>query len=86
MGAEGAVSILYGKELKKHSDNADAERARLEAEFRDKFSKPYYAAASGHVDDVIAPSETRARLISALDFLRDKAVTSPAKKHGNMPL
>lgn len=85
MGAEGAVSILYGKELKKSSDAA-AERTRLEAEFRDKFGKPYYAAASGHVDDVIAPSETRARLISALDFLRDKAVTSPAKKHGNMPL
>jgi len=84
MGAEGAVSILYGKELKKRNDAA--ERARLEAEFRDKFGKPYYAAASGHVDDVIAPSETRARLIGALDFLRDKAVTSPAKKHGNMPL
>ncbi len=84
MGAEGAVSILYGKELKKSNDAA--ERARLETEFRDKFSKPYYAAASGHVDDVIAPSETRARLISALDFLRDKAVTSPARKHGNIPL
>ncbi len=84
MGAEGAVSILYGKELKKSNDAA--ERARLEAEFRDKFGKPYYAAASGHVDDVIAPSETRARLSSALDFLRDKAVSTPAKKHGNMPL
>ncbi|MBI5566354.1 MAG: acyl-CoA carboxylase subunit beta [Chloroflexi bacterium] len=86
MGAAGSVSILYGKELKKHTDDADVVRARLEAEFRNKFSKPYYAAASGHVDDVIAPSETRARLISALDFLRDKAVSTPAKKHGNMPL
>ena len=84
MGAAGAVSILYGKELKKSNDAA--ERTRLEGEFRDKFGKPYYAAASGHVDDVIAPSETRARLISALDYLRDKAVTTPAKKHGNMPL
>ena len=84
MGAAGAVSILYGKELKKSNDAA--ERTRLEGEFRDKFGKPYYAAASGHVDDVIAPSETRARLISALDYLRDKAVSTPAKKHGNMPL
>lgn len=89
MGAEGAVGILYGKDLKKFEGDvarARAERARLEAEFREKFGKPYYAAASGHVDDIIAPSETRARLISALDFLRDKAVTSPAKKHGNIPL
>ena len=84
MGAAGSVSILYGKELKKSNDAA--ERTRLEAEFRTKFGKPYYAAASGHVDDVIAPSETRARLISALDFLRDKAVSTPAKKHGNLPL
>ncbi len=86
MGAEGAVNILYGKDLKKFEGDSVAERAQLEAEFRDKFSKPYYAAASGHVDDVIVPSETRARLISALDFLRDKAVSTPAKKHGNMPL
>lgn len=89
MGAEGAVGILYGKDLKKFEGDvarARAERARLEAEFREKFGKPYYAAASGHVDDIIAPNETRARLISALDFLRDKAVTSPAKKHGNIPL
>ena len=86
MGAEGAVNILYGKDLKKFEGDAVAERARLEADFREKFGKPYYAAASGHVDDVIAPSETRARLISALDFLRDKAVSTPAKKHGNMPL
>ncbi len=89
MGAEGAVGILYGKDLKKFAGDvalARAERARLETEFREKFGKPYYAAASGHVDDIIAPNETRARLIAAIDFLRDKAVTSPAKKHGNIPL
>jgi acetyl-CoA carboxylase carboxyltransferase component len=86
MGAEGAVSILYGKDLKKFAGDVEAERARLEAEFREKFGKPYYAAASGHVDDIIAPSETRSRLIAALDFLRDKAASSPPKKHGNMPL
>ena len=86
MGAEGAVGILYGKDLKKFTGDVAAERARLEAEFREKFGKPYYAAASGHVDDIIAPSETRARLIAAIDFLRDKAASSPPKKHGNIPL
>jgi acetyl-CoA carboxylase carboxyltransferase component len=86
MGAEGAVGILYGKDLKKFAGDVAAERARLEAEFREKFGKPYYAAASGHVDDIIAPNETRSRLIAALDFLRDKAVSLPPKKHGNIPL
>jgi propionyl-CoA carboxylase beta chain len=89
MGAEGAVGILYGKDLKKFAADVAqtrAERARLEAEFREKFGKPYYAATSGHVDDIIAPNETRARLIAALDFLRDKAASSPPKKHGNIPL
>jgi acetyl-CoA/propionyl-CoA carboxylase carboxyl transferase subunit len=86
MGAEGAVGILYGKDLKKFAGDVEAERARLEAEFREKFGKPYYAAASGHVDDIIAPSETRARLIAAIDFLRDKAASLPPKKHGNIPL
>jgi acetyl-CoA carboxylase carboxyltransferase component len=86
MGAEGAVGILYGKDLKKFKGDVEAERARLEAEFREKFGKPYYAAASGHVDDIIAPNETRSRLIAAIDFLRDKAASSLPKKHGNMPL
>ena len=74
------------RNLKKFAGDVAAERARLEAEFREKFGKPYYAAASGHVDDIIAPSETRSRLIAALDFLRDKAASSPPKKHGNIPL
>jgi propionyl-CoA carboxylase beta chain len=86
MGAEGAVNILYGKELKQLKENADAERSRLVAEFREKFSGPYSSAASGHVDDVILPSETRAKLIAALDFLRDKQATPLPKKHGNIPL
>jgi len=85
MGAEGAVNILYRRELKTAAD-PDAERARLEAAFREKFSKPYRAAASGHVDDVIVPAETRSRLIAALELLRDKQVTLPPKKHGNMPM
>ncbi len=85
MGAEGAVSILYRKELQK-LENPEQERARLVAEFREKFSNPYRAAAGGFVDDVLIPSETRPRLIAALELLRDKQVSLPAKKHGSIPL
>jgi propionyl-CoA carboxylase beta chain len=56
------------------------------AEYHNQFGGPYVAAASGHVDDVILPSETRARLIAALDFLRDKQAASLPKKHGSIPL
>ncbi len=85
MGAEGAVDILYRKRLAE-VENPDEMREELIGEFRGQFGSPYVAAASGHVDDVILPSETRARLIAALDFLRDKQVTPLPKKHGNMPL
>jgi acetyl-CoA carboxylase carboxyltransferase component len=85
MGAEGAVNILYRKRLAVESD-PEALRSRFVAEFRDQFGSPYAAAASGHVDDVILPSETRARLGAALEFLRDKQATPLPKKHGNMPL
>jgi len=61
-------------------------RAKFVAEFREQFGSPYAAAASGHVDDVILPSETRAKLIVALNFLRDKQATTLPKKHGNTPL
>ncbi|MEA3338582.1 MAG: acyl-CoA carboxylase subunit beta, partial [Chloroflexota bacterium] len=85
MGAEGAVNILYRKRLAE-MENPEGERAHFITEFREQFGSPYAAAASGHVDDVILPSETRARLIAALDFLRDKQATSLPKKHGNIPL
>ena len=85
MGAEGAVSILYGKELKAAADPAK-ERARLVEEIRERFANPYAAAKAGHVDAVIMPSETRPRLIAALEFLKDKQASLPAKKHGNIPL
>ena len=85
MGAEGAVNILYRKEIAASADPA-AERARLSAEYREKFSNPYRAAASGYVDDVLIPAETRPRLIAALELLRDKQTSLPAKKHGSMPL
>ena len=85
MGAEGAVSILYRKELQ-GKENAAEERSRLEGEFRDKFANPYVAAANGFIDDVILPHETRVRLITGLELLRDKKSHMPAKKHGCMPL
>ena len=85
MGAEGAVNILYRKQLAE-MENPEEERGRFVAEFRDQFGSPYAAAASGHVDDVILPSETRAKLIAALDFLRDKQAMPLPKKHGNIPL
>ena len=85
MGAEGAVAILYRKELADKNDNGE-ERKRLVAEFKEKFNNPYKAAQAGFVDDVLLPHETRPRLIAALELLRDKQTHMPAKKHGCMPL
>lgn len=85
MGADGAVNILYAKQLKE-MENATEAKDRFVREFQDKFSKPYNVAGSGHVDEILIPSETRPKLISALELLRDKKVESPDKKHGNIPL
>ncbi|MEJ2732951.1 MAG: acyl-CoA carboxylase subunit beta [Anaerolineae bacterium] len=85
LGAEGAVSILYRKRLAR-AENPEEVRAQFIAEFQEQFGNPYAAAASGHVDDLILPSETRAKLIAALDFLRDKQAATLPKKHGCIPL
>ncbi len=85
MGAEGAVSIIYREELAAAAD-PDAERTRLVEAYRSAFANPFIAAARGYVDDVIRPSETRFRLIRALEMLADKRDTNPRKKHGNIPL
>jgi acetyl-CoA carboxylase carboxyltransferase component len=85
LGAEGAVNILYRKRLAEMKD-PEKVKAQFMAEYHNQFGGPYVAAASGHVDDVILPSETRARLIAALDFLRDKQAASLPKKHGSIPL
>jgi propionyl-CoA carboxylase beta subunit len=85
MGAEGAVNILYRDEIADAGD-AGEERARLVAEYEERFANPYVAAARGYVDDVIRPSDTRPRLIAALTMLADKRDTNPPKKHGNIPL
>ena len=85
MGAEGAVNIIH-RETLAAADDPEAERARLVAAYRAEFANPYVAAARGYVDDVIRPSETRPRLIRALDVLADKRDVNPRKKHGNIPL
>jgi propionyl-CoA carboxylase beta chain len=85
MGAQGAVNILYRRELAA-SDTPDAERARLVTEYEDTLANPYIAAERGYVDAVIRPSETRAQVVRALRALRNKRASLPAKKHGNIPL
>lgn len=85
MGAEGAIEILYAKQFKELED-PEAEQRKLLREFKEKFSKPYHVAASGHVDEILIPAETRPRLISALELLRNKEASLPEKKHGNIPL
>jgi propionyl-CoA carboxylase beta chain len=85
MGPDGAVNIIFRKELEKAKDPAKR-KAELVQEYREKFANPYVAAERGYIDDVIRPSETRPRLINALEMLGNKRDTNPAKKHGNIPL
>jgi propionyl-CoA carboxylase beta chain len=85
MGPDGAVNVLFKRELEVSADPA-AERARRVAEFREKFASPFVAAARGFVDEVIQPRTTRRRLIQALATLSTKRDRNPPKKHGNIPL
>jgi propionyl-CoA carboxylase beta chain len=85
MGAEGAVNVLYRRELEGAADPAAARAARI-AEYREKFANPYVAAQRGFVDEVIQPRQTRAKLIAALSALETKRDRNPPKKHGNIPL
>ena len=85
MGAEGAVNIIYRKEIE-GSKSPAAARAKYVAEYNEKFANPYVAAALGYLDDVIEPQETRPRLIRALFALRNKRQSLPPKKHGLIPL
>jgi propionyl-CoA carboxylase beta chain len=83
MGAEGAVNIIYRRELA----DADPElRSRKIAEFKEHFASPFVAAEHGYIDDVIEPRETRGRLIRSLRMLETKVDTMPRRKHGNIPL
>ncbi|MCY3835060.1 MAG: acyl-CoA carboxylase subunit beta [Anaerolineaceae bacterium] len=85
MGPEGAVEIIYRRELKEAKD-ANAKKSRLAEEYRAKFANPYIAAERGFIDDVIEPRDSRPRLINALQVLQNKRDQNPAKKHGNIPL
>ena len=85
MGPEGAVNIVFRRELAE-ADDPVARKAELVADYREKFANPYVAASWGYVDDVIEPRDTRPRLISALEMLQNKRDVNPPKKHGNIPL
>jgi propionyl-CoA carboxylase beta chain len=85
MGAEGAVNILYRKEISAAPDPV-AERKRLEEEYRQKYLNPYAAAHAGYIDEIIEPAQTRQKLIEALEVLSNKVESTMPRKHGNMPV
>jgi acetyl-CoA carboxylase carboxyltransferase component len=85
MGPQGAVEIVYRRELQQAADPV-ARRAELVAEYTERYANPYLAAERGYVDDVIDPAETRVKLIAGLELLRTKREELPHRKHGNMPL
>jgi len=85
MGPEGAVGVLYRRELNEASDKEAARRARI-LELEEKFANPYVAAERGFIDEVIEPAQTRPKLIRALSLLENKRDTNPPRKHGNIPL
>jgi acetyl-CoA carboxylase carboxyltransferase component len=85
MGPDGAVNVVYRRELQNAADPV-AKKAELVNEYREEVSNPYIAAGRGYVDDIIEPRETRPRLINALEMLRNKRDSNPPRKHGNIPL
>ena len=86
MGADGAVNVLYAKDIKADPENAQAIFEEKKKEYEDLFSNPYQAAQKGYIDDVIEPRNTRFRVIRALEQLAGKRQEIPAKKHDNLPL
>ncbi|HVW16844.1 MAG TPA: carboxyl transferase domain-containing protein, partial [Solirubrobacteraceae bacterium] len=85
MGPEGAVNIIYRRELN-GSDDADERRAQLMDDYRLRFANPYHAAERGYIDDVIEPAQTRPKVVAALGTLLTKRDAGPRRKHGNIPL
>ncbi len=85
MGPEGAVDIVYRRELDRAANREELRAQKIE-EFRDRFANPYIAAERGFVDAVIQPRDTRKKLIQALEMLGTKREKNPPKKHGNIPL
>ena len=86
MGADGAVEVLYSKEIKDAGEKAPEVMAEKKNEYNDLFANPYNAARYGYIDDVIEPRNTRFRIIRALQQLQTKKLLNPAKKHDNLPL
>jgi propionyl-CoA carboxylase beta chain len=85
MGAKGAAEIIFKKDILEAKEQ-DAMWKEKEAEYNDKFANPYIAAERGYIDEVIMPSETREKLIIAMEMLKNKVAKLPKKKHGNIPL
>ena len=85
MGAEGAVNILFRRNIEQSPDPL-SERKRLIEEYRNQFNNPYYAARAGYIDDIIEPCETRSKIVASLAALRDKYSSAPPRKHGNIPV
>jgi acetyl-CoA carboxylase carboxyltransferase component len=85
MGPQGAVEIVYRRELQQAADPV-ARRAELISDYTEKYANPYNAAERGYIDDVIDPAETRIKLIAGLKMLQTKRAELPRRKHGNMPL
>ncbi len=85
MGPQGAVEILYRKELQESSDPDEFKKKKVQ-EFRDKFANPYIAAERGYIDEIIEPRDTRPKLIRALEMTANKRDKNPPRKHGNIPL
>ncbi|MBN1369890.1 MAG: methylmalonyl-CoA carboxyltransferase, partial [Dehalococcoidaceae bacterium] len=85
MGPDGAVNIIYRKELEASTDSGGL-KEQLISQYREKFANPFVAAARGYIDDVIEPAQTRLKIAGALNMLENKTVVNPIKKHGNIPL
>ena len=85
MGPDGAVNIIFRKELLK-SDDPDRTKSELVADYRERFASPYKAAERGYIDEVIMPEDTRPKVIQAFEMLKNKRDTNPPRKHGNIPL
>jgi propionyl-CoA carboxylase beta chain len=85
MGPEGAVNIIFRKEIAE-ADDPEATRERLVEEYRNNFASPFKAAELGYIDQIIFPENTRPKLVSALMMLKDKKCSIPERRHGNIPL
>jgi propionyl-CoA carboxylase beta chain len=85
MGPDGAVNIIFRKELLK-SDDSDRAKSKLVEDYRARFASPYKAAELGYIDEVIMPEDTRPKVIAAFEMLKNKRQTNPPRKHGNIPL